>query len=189
MRSVVAEVTSAEGVGVIDVLELKTESLLMASKEAKPPPTLPDIEILAEDAGGSSGLFFARWTKSARSYTALSCRGPGLPLPFGQVCPLLAWASAREDRGEKSAPSFFAVCNSASDLVEAIENALSRTVPAVVIITTSDLTTRGGGLFHNLIEAAILYRVELVNDYGVSSGRQGVRVQAGASKVEPWPEK
>jgi len=102
-------------------------------------------------------------------------------LPFGRVCPLLAGVQLVEDR-EESRLLHFAVRNSASDLIEAIENALSDGARGGNH-HNERLAARGGGLFHNLIEAAILYRVELVNDYGVRvQAVQGVRVRGEGLK-------
>ena len=102
-------------------------------------------------------------------------------MPFGRVCPLLAGVQLVEDR-EESRLLHFAVRNSASDLIEAIKNALADGARGGNH-HDERLTARGGGLFHNLVEAAILYRVELVNDYGVRiQAVQGVRVRGEGLK-------
>lgn len=168
MRSVVAEeVAPAEGVGVIDVLELKTEIALDGVEDNQTAAdTSRILKSLQRTPGRSSGLFFARWTKSAEGLILLDRPEARVCLlPFGRVCPLLAGVQLVEDR-EESRLLHFAVRNSASDLIEAIKNALADGARGGNH-HDERLTARGGGLFHNLVEAAILYRVELVNDYGV----------------------
>lgn len=124
------------------------------------------LKSLQRTPGRSSGLFFARWTKSARVLYFLIVPRPGFAF-----CHLVG--SVHSSRGvqlvedrEESRLLHFAVRNSASDLIEAIKNALADGARGGNH-HDERLTARGGGLFHNLVEAAILYRVELVNDYGV----------------------
>ena len=102
--------------------------------------------------------------------------------PCRRVCPLLALVQFVEDR-EKTLVGSLPVGDLTSVAVKVVKNRLAHRAGRGNH-NHERLTAARGRLFHNLIEIAVAYRVELVDNNGVRiEAVEGVRVRSQRLKL------